>query len=700
MQHTSTPVDTLLKRLISYQRDSQLGYVIAIVLVLLGLTIRLLIAPAEAGLPFLTFFTVATLATIFGGARAGIFSVVLCVILASYFFFPPYRAFVWEFSSETVLSNLAYSLELLLIIVIVETMYQQHDKYQVTAGILEELEIAKRDLQIAAAAFEANEGIIITNDQLTILRVNQAFCAISGYSPEDVLGHHVRILQSGRHPPDFYAAMWQRIDSDGYWEGEIWDKRKNGEIFPKWLTITAIKNSAGAVTHYVATQTDISERKLAEEEIHLLAFFDPLTRLPNRRLLMDRLEQAVTFSHRHGNCVAILFIDLDNFKTLNDSLGHAMGDLLLQQVADRLIRCVREDDTVARLGGDEFMLLLENLSHDCDEAASQVEQIGQKIIQSLGQPYQLQEQTYRSTPSIGATLFRRYQGPVDELFKQADIAMYQSKKAGRNTLRFFDPHMQFLVNQRATLEIDLRHALERQEFCLFYQLQVDNGMQPLGAEALIRWQHPTRGLVFPNDFIPLAEETGLILNIGQWVLNTACAQLRQWQQDPRTRELVLAVNVSPRQLQDEHFINHVKNALTQHAAPAHLLKLEVTESALLDNIAVIAEKMRYLKNIGVQFSLDDFGTGYSSLQYLKLLPLDQLKIDRSFVRDLESDADDRTIVRTIINMANSLQLDVIAEGVENLSQQALLVSKGCFHFQGYLFGKPVPIKEFEANLGW
>ena len=447
------------------------------------------------------------------------------------------------------------------------------------------------------------------------------------------------------------------------------------------------------------------ERQLAElrslqakDEIKHLAFYDPLTGLPNRRLLLDRLHQAFAFSARSGRECALLYIDLDNFKDINDTLGHDIGDLLLQQTAQRLESCMREGDTVARLGGDEFVVMLEDLSKQPIEAATQTEAVGEKILATLNQPYQLATHECHSTPSIGATLFSDHHQSAEELLKRADIAMYQAKKAGRNTLRFFNPKMQDVINARITLGSELRAALENRQFHLYYQIQVDSSHRPLGAEALIRWLHPERGMVSPAQFIPLAEETGLILPIGQWVLETACIQLKAWEQDALTRDLVLAVNVSAKQFRQVNFIAQVQSLVQRHAINPMRLKLELTESMLLDSIEDIITKMNVLKEIGIRFSLDDFGTGYSSLQYLKRLPLDQLKIDQSFVRNLAADSSDRAIVRTIIAMAQSLNLDAIAEGVETEEQQQLLMDNGCTHYQGYLFGKPVPIEQFEALL--
>ena len=557
---------------------------------------------------------------------------------------------------------------------------------------------AEQELRIASVAFESQEILMITDVDGVILRVNQAFTDNTGYMADEVIGHTPRLFKSGRHDAEFYRVMWDAVKTAGKWQGEIWDRRKNGEIYPKWLSISAVSGADGKVSHYVASHVDITERKAAEEEIQHLAFYDPLTRLPNRRLLMDRLQHATASSARSGRKGALLFIDLDQFKTLNDTLGHDIGDLLLQQVAQRLESCVREGDTVARLGGDEFVLILEDLSENEVEAGAQSEAIGEKILITLGHTYQLDGHACRSTPSIGVTLFAGHQVKLEELMKQADIAMYQSKKFGRNTLRFFDPEMQASVNAHASLENELRHAIENRQFQLHYQVQVDGSRRVLGAEALIRWIHPERGTIFPAQFIPLAEETGLILDIGKWVLNTACAQLKTWQQDALTRDFVLSVNVSAKRFRQAGFSAEVRDIVQRHNINPKLLKMELTESLLLENVEDAITTMNDLKSIGVSLSLDDFGTGYSSLQYLKRLPLDQLKIDQSFVRDIVTDSSDKAIVKTIIAMAQSMDFDVIAEGVETKKQRAILADMGCKHFQGYLFSKPLPIEQFETVL--
>lgn len=550
-------------------------------------------------------------------------------------------------------------------------------------------------LRIAATAFESQESMMVTDAKDVILRINQAFTESTGYTAAEVVGQTPRLLKSDRHDADFYRSMWETIHRTGSWQGEIWDRRKNGEVYPKWLTISAVKNDVGTVTHYVSVHFDISERKKAEEKIHDLAFFDQLTGLPNRTLLLDRLNQAMSASIRSDSFGALLLIDLDNFKTLNDTLGHDMGDMLLLQVAQRLTACVRAGETVARLGGDEFVVMLANLGVLETDAATRARIVSEKIRSSLCQTYQLNSIVHHITPSIGATLFKGHHVSIDDLVKQADLAMYKSKEAGRNTIRFFDPVMQASIVERVALEADLRRAIVENQFLLHYQAQVVGAGRIMGAEALLRWQHPQNGMVSPAEFIPLAEETRLILPLGLWVLETACAQLAVWATQPKMADLTLAVNVSVHQFREADFVDQVLAVLETTGANPQRLKLELTESLLVENVQDIIEKMFALKAKGVGFSLDDFGTGYSSLSYLKRMPLDQLKIDQSFVRDVLSDPNDAAIARTIVALAQNLGLSVIAEGVETEEQRAFLASAGCHAYQGYFFSRPLPIDGFE-----
>ncbi|MFM2275201.1 MAG: hypothetical protein RL211_1073 [Pseudomonadota bacterium] len=462
------------------------------------------------------------------------------------------------------------------------------------------------------------------------------------------------------------------------------------------IVMTPILDTTGQVTGLLGLGRDITARKLADNRIRDLAFFDQLTGLPNRTLLLDRLKQAMTASLRRGNYSALLFIDLDHFKMLNDTLGHDMGDRLLRQVAQRLLACVRKSDTVARLGGDEFVVILDNLSPNETEAATQTEAIGAKILASLNQAYLLGDVTHHSTPSVGATLYKGHQTSIDGLLKQADLAMYKSKEAGRNTLRFFDPEMEIAVLQRVGLEQDLREALLKNQFLVYYQAQVDGESRVTGAEVLVRWQHPERGLVSPADFIPLAEDTGLILPLGQWVLESACSQLAQWAMDPALAHLTLSVNVSAFQFRNPDFLDQVFTTLQRTGADPFKLKLELTESLLIFDIEGVIQKMLLLKSRGIGFMLDDFGTGYSSLSYLKRMPLEHLKIDQSFVRDMLTDPNDASIVMTIIALAHNLGKGVIAEGVENEPQKDFLANAGCRLFQGYLIARPLPVSQFET----
>lgn len=557
----------------------------------------------------------------------------------------------------------------------------------------------KAEMNLASTVFDASpEGIMITDAQKRILNVNPAFCKVKGYLKEELLGMTPSLLKSDTHSRDFYQGMWLAINKNDHWNGEIINRHKNGETIPEWVSINAVRNKNNVIVNYVAVYTDLLQRYEAEDKIRFLADHDALTSLPNRRLLLDRLKNAQAISKRDGRDVALLFIDLDHFKTLNDSLGHGVGDMLLKQVAARLTACVREEDTVARLGGDEYVVMLEGLSESALEAATQAKAVGDKILAVLNQPYQLDTYEYRSTASIGVALFSNHEESQEDLMKHADIAMYHAKKAGRNTVCFFDPPMQKAIHARVDLEHCLHKALEQQQFQLYYQIQVDASGHPTGAEALIRWPHPERGFISPFHFIPLAEETGLILPIGQWVMETACAQLKTWQKNEHTRDLSLSINVSAKQFYQADFVAKVLATVQKYAINPMLLKIELTESMLIDNIENVILTMVTLQAIGIRFSLDDFGTGYSSLQYLKQLPLYQLKIDQSFVRDIAVDSSNQAIVRTIIAMADALNLNVIAEGVETEEQQLLLRNNGCKHYQGYLFGKPVPIEQFEAAL--
>ncbi|MCF8159080.1 MAG: EAL domain-containing protein [Polaromonas sp.] len=555
---------------------------------------------------------------------------------------------------------------------------------------------AEEELRIAATAFDSQQGMLITDRLGVILRVNPSFTMTTGYTEAEAVGQSPRLLSSDRHPSEFWSAMWQSLHTVGSWQAEVWNKRKNGEIYADWVIINAVRDAQGEVTHFVGTLTDISQRKEAEGKIIRLAFYDALTNLPNRRLMQDRLHQAISASQRNGSCGALLCLDIDNFKILNDSVGHDIGDLLLQKVAQRLTENMRDCDTVARFGGDTFLVMLEDLGADPVLAAAKAELIAQKLLKVLRQPYPLPDQDYQGTVSMGITLLGAPEDSAETLIKRVELAMYQAKAAGRNTLRFFDSQMQAVVSARATLEISLRAAIAQEQLLLYYQAQVDQDGQVIGSEALVRWQDPRRGLVQPGEFIPLAEETGLILPLGLWVLETACHQLAQWAGQAELAHLTLAVNVSALQFHQDDFAEQVLAVLERTGAKAERLKLELTESLLVSNVEGVIAKMKLLKASGVGFALDDFGTGYSSLSYLKRLPLDQLKIDLGFVQNVLVDADDAAIAKMIIALADSLGLEVIAEGVETGAQLEYLAGLGCRHFQGYLFSQALPIQSFEA----
>ncbi|WP_428241919.1 sensor domain-containing protein [Gynuella sp.] len=557
---------------------------------------------------------------------------------------------------------------------------------------------AEQELRIAATTFNSQEAIAITDAENRILRVNQAFCDISGYSCEDVVGKTPNLLSSGRHDSAFYDSMWQQLNEFGHWQGEIWNRRKNGEIYPEWLSINVVRDNQGEITNYVGTFLDLTSNKQAEQEIERLAFYDLLTGLPNRRLFMDRLRQAQTNRARSNHNNAVILVDLDNFKVLNDSGSHDIGDQLLVQVAERLQNFIFEGDTAARLGGDEFIVLLEELSDNPHHAASQAKQVAEQIQQLLTLPYTIADQIYHSTPSIGVTMMVSTDEQAEDLVRQADIAMYQAKNAGRNTIRFFDPQMQSVLTQRATLESELRAAVDNGEFQLHYQPQVDSTGIIIGAEALIRWRHPVRGIIYPDQFIPLSEQTGLIELLGQWALEQACRQLMRWSEEDRTQNLILAVNVSARQFHQDNFVEQVSQAISDSGACINRLKLEMTETMILGDVPGAITKMKQLQSMGIGFSLDDFGTGYSSLSYLTQLPLEQVKIDRSFIQSLPHNENNATVVQTIISLTRSLGLKVIAEGVETEAQRQFLNQHGCLHCQGYLFSRPVPIERFEQLL--
>ncbi|MCW5654014.1 MAG: EAL domain-containing protein [Hydrogenophaga sp.] len=550
-----------------------------------------------------------------------------------------------------------------------------------------------------------NDIVVIAETSATgqqepnIVFVNDAFEQHTGYSRAEVLGQTPQMLLELDPSISKLQELVRGLQNRRQARTELMIRRKNGAMFWVELEVVSVQASAEEVTHWVAVGRDITQRKTAEDMIRHLAFYDALTDLPNRQLLLDRLQQVLAASSRSGQHGALMFIDLDNFKILNDTLGHHMGDQLLQKVAQRLTKSVRKTDMVARLGGDEFVIMVDDLSTDPEAAAFKARALADKVLNTLREPFQLTGgHQHHATPSIGVTPFNGQQSDVGELLKQADLAMYQAKSMGRNTVCFFDPDMQASMIANATVSSDLRVALREKQFVVYYQPQVDRVGVITGVEALVRWQHPERGFMRPAEFIPVAEDTGLILPLGQWVLETACEQLAAWADRPQTANLSIAVNVSVRQFRHPDFVDMVMAAIQRTGIRPHRLKLELTESLLADRMEITIEKMGMLKALGVTLSLDDFGVGYSSLSVLKRLPLDQLKIDKGFVADVLTDPNDAAISRAIIALAQSLSLQVVAEGVETQEQRDFLAYQGCDQFQGHLFAKPLPIEALDALL--
>lgn len=550
------------------------------------------------------------------------------------------------------------------------------------------------ELHIAAVAFESQEPLIITNAIGIILRINKAFTQSTGYTEQEAVGQKISILKSGRHDLAFYKAMWNEINKTGSWQGEVWDRRKNGEIYPKWLSITAVKDHDNIVTHYVGTHIDITERKAVEQQIKQLAFYDPLTQLPNRRLLHDRLQHNIHTDDRNNKQFALLMLDLDRFKAVNDSLGHLAGDELLQQVASRLTQRLRNTDTIARLGGDEFVILLEDISHSDDAA-----RIAEEIVILLKQPFKLtQAEEVCIGASIGISLYPEHGDRIDTLMDHADAALYLAKSQGRGCFAYFSDDITLAAKKRIALETRLHHAIGRQELRVFFQPQVDiNSGLIVGAEALVRWQDSLEGLIPPNRFIPVAEESGLIVELGNWVLRETCRQGKQWL-DNGLPPIILAVNVSPQQFRHSNICAVVANILHETNFPANQLELEITETGLMKNQNNATDILNNLRAQGIHLAIDDFGTGYSSLAYLKHFPLDVLKIDKSFIEDIPSNQDDKQIAATIIAMGKILGFKILAEGVETHAQLNFLQEHGCDSYQGYLKSKAVPASEFAELL--
>ena len=673
---------------------------ITVALLTFAVWLRLRIAPINIGLQYLTFFPSVTLAAIVGGFEAGLFAAIIGVACATFIFTPPYYSFSIDAVKATMWSNSVFLIDTIIVSFSIEAMHRYREKFtlqlQQTSEMYAALEESTQYMTKILDNLFSYVALLDTNG--VVQEVNKAPLERAGYHREEIIGHY------------FYDAPWWSYDEKVRDQLiEAIDAAKQGftlrydvvvkmgdEFVPIDFQISPVHDNAGNLIGLLPTGVDITLRKKAEEEVRILAFYDSLTKLANRRLLMDRLQQALASSDRSGNFGAVLFLDMDKFKKINDLRGHDHGDSMLIEVAERIKGCVREVDTVARFGGDEFVVLFEDFGQNEAGASQRAASIAEKIRASLNLPFQINGQMHYSSPSIGVCLYNGQTVSVDDLIKHADIAMFRAKNEGRNGVRFYDPILQRMLETRAVLEADLRQALSSQQLHLYYQIQYEKAHhRPMAAEALIRWIHPEFGMILPVQFMPIAEESAIILEIGQWVLETACQQLDKWNNRPSDSTFNAGSQHQPQQFMMHDFVESIQTALGTYGIEPSRLKLELTEKVMLNDIDDSLVKLKALKALGINLALDEFGTGYSSLAYLKKLPIDQVKIDPCFMQNLGSDLDDGMMVKTIIDMARNFSINVIAEGVETETQTAFLENYGCLAYQGYLYGKPMPIDQFD-----
>lgn len=658
-------------------------YVVALVLATLVFVIRISIAPSDSGVQYVAVFPAVALAAILGGFRAGLLTALFWSFLATYFLWPSFQTITFDFGEHVILSNVAFLIDAALVCGLVEAMHQSY--YRLGAE--------NENLRLAVNAIEStSDGIMVMDYRGRILAVNTAFSEITGYCELEVVDNPPQLLRSDRQAQNFYEGMWRDLNNFGFWQGELWNRKKNGEIYLEFLTINKISSANDEGTRCIGVFQDVTELRRKDDRIHHLAYHDSLTDLPNRLLIRDRTERALAWCHQNNDRAALVFVDLDRFRNVNDEFGHTAGDLLLVEVAERIKKCVRSTDTVARLGGDQFVILLESLlkTENCSYFA-------QDIIAAISQPIVLSGKEIQIGTSLGIAFFPDDAKDWEELMKHAGAAMFAAKSAERNVFRYFQQGMLDGVKQRLTLEAELRRGIDAGELVLYYQPKIELASGRTAAvEALVRWNHPKRGLMLPNDFIAVAEESNLIVPLGDWVLCEAVRQLSKWVEQGFA--LKIAINVTARQLETGDLARRIQKLLSDHEVEGRLFEIEVTESMFMKNTEKVVSVLQKLREIGVSIAIDDFGTGYSSLAYLRMLPLDVLKIDRSFVINSDENEQDAHIVKTIVALGHALNLTVVAEGVEKAAHVEQLRLFGCERGQGYYFSKPLPAEQLEAWL--